>query len=110
MPYIERDENNKIVAIHKQTPEGKPSQPVEELDSTMNEVLQFLLPDSWNLDSEKFLQQTDLSMVRVVEDLVSLLIEKNVIAFTELPEAAVTKILMRRRIREKMSDIGNIVT
>ena len=110
MAYIERDQNNKIVAIHKNPPENTAPQTVEEMDNTMHEVLAFLLPESWNLDSSEFLKESDLSMVRVVEDLVTILIDKNLIAFTDLPEAAITKILMRRQIREKMSEIGNIVS
>jgi len=115
MPYIERDENRKIKAIHKlsQTEDGQddvPSENFEEMDSTTNEVLQFLLPDEWLLGQEELLQKTDLSMVRVVEDLVSVLIEKNVIQFTDLPQAAVNKIMLRRNLRKKLDNIGGILT
>lgn len=110
MPYIERDANNQIVAIYKANPNKESVHRLEEMDATMHEVLSFLLPETWAVDTAKFLQQTDLSMVRVVEDLVTVLIDKNVLAFTDLPEAAVTKILLRRRLREKMAEIGSIVT
>lgn len=110
MPYIERDQNNNITAIYKSAPNDAETRSLEEMDATMHEVLSFLLPETWSLDSDKFMRESDLSMVRVLEDLVTILIEKNLIAFTDLPEAAITKILMRRQIREKMSDIGNIVS
>lgn len=106
MPYIERDENNRISAIHKQAN----SEHLEEVDATTNEVLQFLLPESWWLDSKDILEKTDLSMVRVVEDLISVLIEKNLIQFTDLPQEAVNKILVRRNLRNKLDNIGGIFT
>ena len=38
-------------------------------------------------------------MIRIVEDLIELLIQKNLIMFTDLPNAAQQKILMRNQIR-----------
>ncbi|MFI9652695.1 tryptophan synthase subunit beta like protein [Guyparkeria sp. GHLCS8-2] len=45
------------------------------------------------------LQRSDAELVRVVEDLTNLLIEKGVIRFTELPAAAQRKLLDRRQLR-----------
>ncbi|MEW8047412.1 MAG: tryptophan synthase subunit beta like protein, partial [Candidatus Thiodiazotropha sp.] len=43
--------------------------------------------------------ETDAGMIRIVEDLIALLIQKNLIMFTDLPNAAQQKILMRNQIR-----------
>lgn len=106
MPYIERDDDNKIVAIHK-----NPSDEASELmDETTFELLDFLLPSEWPLqDNKEVLSSTDLSMVRVVEDLITVLISKNVLTITDLPEAAVRKILLRQQLRDKLDDIGSIL-
>lgn len=48
------------------------------------------------------LQSTDMGLVRVLEDLVELLVERSVIRFTDLPSAAQAKLLERRGTREAM--------
>ncbi|MEW7984884.1 MAG: tryptophan synthase subunit beta like protein, partial [Candidatus Thiodiazotropha sp.] len=49
--------------------------------------------------SKKLLSETNAGMIRIVEDLIALLIQKNLIMFTDLPNAAQQKILMRNQIR-----------
>ena len=50
------------------------------------------------------LRASDLEVVRVLEDLIQVLIEKGVIQFTELPEPAQKKLLQRKRLR-RSSDL-----
>jgi hypothetical protein len=45
------------------------------------------------------LSQSDLALVRVLEDLIDTLIERGVMQFTDLPEAAQSKLLGRRESR-----------
>jgi len=45
------------------------------------------------------LTQSDLALVRVLEDLIDTLIERGVMQFTDLPEAAQSKLLDRRESR-----------
>ena len=49
------------------------------------------------------LRATDLEMVRVLEDLISTLVEKGVIMMTDLPKAT------RGTMRSKLSDLRGIV-
>lgn len=49
------------------------------------------------------LQESDLALVRVIEDLVDLLVDKGVILFTELPAPAQEKLLTRGRLRRALS-------
>lgn len=49
---------------------------------------------------------SDLALVRVLEDLIDLLIERAVIRFTDLPLAAQTKLLERRGAREAMHRVS----
>lgn len=50
------------------------------------------------------LSQSDLALVRVIEDLIDTLIEKGLIQFTDLPSAAQAKLLSRRETRAALKD------
>lgn len=50
------------------------------------------------------LSQSDLALVRVIEDLIDTLIEKGLIQFTDLPPAAQAKLLSRRETRAALKD------
>jgi len=98
MLYVERDTNGNITALH-----NKPEPGVHEQKSVMDEeILQFL---NKSVDSDPWIQLlslSDISIIRVLEDLIDLLIRKNIILFTELPAEAQTKIKQRKRVREKI--------
>jgi hypothetical protein len=47
------------------------------------------------------LRESDREVVRVLDDLINLLVEKNTIRFTDLPEAAQRKLMERRGLRER---------
>ncbi|MDD2918538.1 hypothetical protein [Rhodoferax sp.] len=57
------------------------------------------LPDKVNA-----LSQSDTSLVRVLEDLIDVLINRGVIQFTDLPEAAQAKLLERRETRTSLAN------
>ena len=66
------------------------------------EVLAFLRA-SGELDAlAQLLALSDNAIVRVLEDLVDLLIDKKLILFTELPAAAQEKLSGRKRIRQQL--------
>lgn len=98
MLYIERDADGAIVAIH-QAPSAKATEQKALMDE---EVLAFLGRDG-KLDSWiKLLSLSDVSIIRVLEDLIDLLVKKNLIMLTELPEEARAKLRERKRVRERM--------
>lgn len=45
----------------------------------------------------------DLEMVRVIEDMVDLMIEKDLILFTDLPEPVQNKLLFKRSLRDSLN-------
>lgn len=47
---------------------------------------------------------SDASVVRVLEDLIDLLIAKQIILFTELPQDAQAKLLGRKELRARLGD------
>lgn len=54
-------------------------------------------------DALERLAGSDQGMVRVLEDLIETLIAKNLIRFTDLPEAAQAKLLERRSLRRSVN-------
>ena len=48
------------------------------------------------------LQSSDLKMIRLVDDLIDLMIEKDLIKFTDLPPAAGEKYLQRQVARKRL--------
>lgn len=46
------------------------------------------------------LAQTDLALARVLEDLIDVLIDRQVLRFTDLPQAAQDKLVQRRSLRD----------
>lgn len=95
MLYAKRDTNGNIVNL-SDTPTADAD---EVVNATDDEVIGFIFNNSSTTLSKKILTETDAGMIRIVEDLIELLIQKNLIMFTDLPNAAQQKILMRNQIR-----------
>lgn len=50
------------------------------------------------------LAQSDAELARVTEDLITVLVKKGAILFTDLPEAVQTKLLDRETLRSKLEE------
>jgi hypothetical protein len=99
MPYIKRNSSGSIIGISDQAESGAD----EELDIENPEVLAYLK------SARNQLLSSDTEMMRVVEDLVDLLIEKKLILLTDLPIAAQKKLSERRQIRGDLGVLGNVI-
>lgn len=55
------------------------------------------------------LEQSDLDFIRVLEDLIDLLVAKDLLLFSDLPAAAQKKLIDRRRLRDEQRDPPLIV-
>jgi uncharacterized protein YwgA len=97
MPFIERNSNGKITTLFREAQYSGQ----EELPPSNEEVLAFLLENESDSETKAYLSKTDAEMVRIVEDLVDLLIQKNLILLTDLPAEAQKKLMSRKRIRAK---------
>ncbi|MGD8811937.1 MAG: tryptophan synthase subunit beta like protein [Thioalkalispiraceae bacterium] len=96
MPYVNRDKNGNIIALHSEPPrEG-----AEKLSASDPQVMAFLQETESDALSQQFLSTSDIELARVLEDLITLLIEKNLITFTELPDAVQNKLINRKQARE----------
>ncbi len=99
MLYIERDENGGIIAIHR-SPRANASETKPAADE---EVIDFLNETTSEDPKKILLSLSDKGLIRLVEDLIDLLIRKNIIVYTELPEHAQEKLRERTRLRETIT-------
>lgn len=100
MPYVKRDDQGKVIALFQ----AEQSDARELLPPDCPEIVQFLTSEnSSNVDTLHALARSDSDIARVTEDLISLLIEKQVILFTELPAAVQQKLINRARLRATLN-------
>lgn len=95
--YVKRDERGEIVKLGRE-PESGMSETLGLNDPDVQRFIDLARGADPAAVAEA-LQRSDAELVRVVEDLTNLLIEKGVIKFTELPTAAQRKLLDRRQLR-----------
>ena len=99
MPYIKRNPDGSINSLSL----NNDAEHSEHIAATDYELIDFL---SFNNETElsKFaLAESDRDIARVTEDLIHLLISKNIILFTELPTAVQQKILGREKLRSSIN-------
>ncbi len=98
MLFVERDKDGAIIAIRKNA-----IAPGQETASLLDLEVQAFFRASGEMENlSQLLILSDTSIVRVLEDLVDLLIDKKVILFTDLPSAAQEKLSGRKQIRRKI--------
>ena len=100
MLFVERDQGGVIVAIRR----GEQDCGLEPVSLLDGEVMSFLRSSGEIESLSQLLMHSDASIVRVLEDLVDLLIRKNVILFTELPAEAQAKLQSRKHLRARLGD------
>ena len=54
----------------------------------------------------KVFESSDMKMIRAIEDVIDLLISKNVICITDLPAAVQTKLMERRSLRHSLNSLN----
>lgn len=108
MPYVKRDANGQISAIY-QAPEAGAEEHLPRDHPEIDFFLGGIVPQNRKNVATSELSDSDLSMVRVIEDIVDTLIAKNVIMFTDLPVYAQDKILKRKSTRKKISTPLDII-
>jgi len=102
MPYVQRNRDGEITAISTMQSDVHcewidPDAPqlknyLNQLTGTAPEVTSALV-------------ESDHALVRVVDDLVNVLIEKNLMRFTDLPEAAQQKLMARQSLRQSLNSL-----
>lgn len=104
MLYVARDDKGRINAVSRR--QGPRTQ--EPLPENNPELLAFLSL----LGEEKMrsaLASSDADMGRITEDLLDVLVSRNIINFTDLPRTAQHKLLKRQSLRRKLSELSTLV-
>lgn len=96
MPYIVRNALGAIIGVSIDPSEDT----VEYLPWGHPEVAAFV--DREKASGQIDIAATDFNMARVTEDLIELLIRKELIEFSELPEQAQRKLLARKSMRTSL--------
>ena len=105
MPYVVRDKNGCVISVIA-TPGSAEDGRLKASDDEIEDLME---DDSATKELQEVLVASDLSFVRVLEDLISVLLDKEILMLTDLPEAAQEKILERKHIRRKISDLSRLV-
>lgn len=105
MPYISRNDAGEITGVHHSPQEAE----AEWLEGDDPQLHQFLHSCALTEQPRLSLSNSDSDMIRVIEDLVELLISKNVFTFTELPEAVQHKLGSRKQWRQDLGMLTNLI-
>jgi len=97
VPFIKRDSNKKIIGIFNEQQEDAQ----EELHVNNKEIIDFLQSTDYSDYTNHILSQSDSEFIRVLEDLIDVLLDKHIILLTDLPDAAQSKLLKRKKIRQE---------
>jgi hypothetical protein len=107
MPYVSRDDAGRITGVFDHAEVGA-AEEVRPDDPGLRRFLEergMATPDS----IRQLLAESDMKMVRLVDDLIDLLIEKGVIKFTDLPQAAGEKYLQRQAARRQLQSVQDLI-
>ncbi len=102
MPYILKNTNGDIIAISQSAQLSGDWQEVDAHDKAYVAYLE------QSLTKDTPFRESDIQLARVLEDLINLLIEKETIRFTDLPEPAQKRLIERQSLRKKNRSL-NIV-
>jgi len=119
MAYVLKNRDGKVIAVSAEkisanelSSEKNSGQGWEAIEDDPKDYIQFL--ESSLAKSAPF-RESDIQLVRVLEDVINLLIERSVIRFTDLPLTAQKRLNDRESMRKKtnltglMSDNDDII-
>ena len=104
MLYVQRDMQGQLVRVEAADFPGR----TETLPADDQEVLAWYSNQSVET-SLLHLKQSDLDMIRVLEDLIDVLTTKGVISITDLPPGAQAKLLNRNSARAALGGLNNLI-
>ena len=83
---------------------------VEQDQKMLGELRDFLTGEHAPGTYEALLEEADKKMIRVLDDLIEVLIRKNVILLTDLPREAREKLGTRQSVRSRLQELGTDLT
>jgi hypothetical protein len=102
MPYVQRDSTGRISAISVESA-GAMTEWVEPDADELKAYVAQIAGAAHTPEVAHALSESDHALIRVVDDLVNVLVEKNLMRFTDLPDAAQKKLLERRSLRQSLT-------
>jgi hypothetical protein len=104
MFYVQRDAQGQLIRVeamaYAEATETLPADHHEIQAWYANEIVETSL---------KQLKQSDLEMIRVLDDLIQVLTSKGVIRVTDLPPAAQAKLMDRTQAREALGGLSQLI-
>ena len=99
--YVRRDSVGRVIALSTE-----PLPDFVEADPSSREIEDFLR----GADAVRTkLDESDLEVIRVLDDLVNLMVQKNLIRYTDLPAPAQRKLNQRRGLRSDSAHLQTLV-
>lgn len=98
MRYVARDEAGNILAVYTEPQLGAD----EALPVDSPELLSFVLGQDAEMALRAYMASTDSDLLRIIEDLINVLIDRNVVMLSDFPTGAQKKLLRRATIRDKL--------
>lgn len=99
--YVKRDITGQITLVSAQA-----SGDCDEYVAPDNPELRQFVQVNEDDHHHQRMRESDLDFVRVLEDVIGLLIEKDVIRFTDLPKIAQEKLSERQTMRSNVDSVG----
>ena len=98
MRYVARDGAGNILAVYTEPQPG--AEDALPIDSP--ELLSFVLGQDAEMALRAYMASTDSDLLRIIEDLINVLIDRNVVMLSDFPTGAQKKLLRRANIRDKL--------
>lgn len=98
MPYVLRGEDGKVEAVSDNAIDGW-----DEIEASEKDYKAYL---AGALSKDDKFRESDIQLARVLEDLISLLIDRDFIRFTDFPEAAQKRMVERESLRARKTDLN----
>lgn len=95
MAYVLKNKEGEIIAA---SPDMQVAADWVEVENTNSEYLDFLDNE---LKKHHTFRESDIQLARVLEDLISILIDRSLISFTDFPSAAQKRLNERQSLRHK---------
>lgn len=100
MAYVLKNSQGQITAA---SATEQPSADWVQIDAADKTYISFL--ENSLTEADPF-RESDIHLARVLEDVISLLVERNIIRFTDLPEQAQKRLNQRQSMRHKSNLSG----
>ena len=104
MFYVQRDAQGQLVRVEA----ASYAEATETLPADHHEIQAWYANETMEV-SLKQLKQSDLEMIRVLDDLIQVLTSKGIISVTDLPPAAQAKLIDRTHARESLGGLSHLI-